>query len=69
MWWKTSTGSYVNSAFARSAYAISLSGTSSYVVEVDIAGTSVVLSGIYATQSLAQDAARDLVQGFDPSTV
>jgi hypothetical protein len=66
MWLKLPNGNFVNTAQARSIYAVNDSGT--WYLEVDVAGSGVRLNGSWASEADAQEAARELVQPVDPGT-
>lgn len=63
-WWKMLDGSYVNSG-ATSTLAAHEVSVGLWRVQAD----GVSLAGSYVSEVDAEDAARKLCQGFDPSTI
>jgi hypothetical protein len=59
-------GNFVNTAQARSIYAVNDSGT--WYLELDVNGSGVRLNGSWTSEADAQEAARELVQPVDTAT-
>lgn len=71
MWWKDLDGAYVNSAHVQKLDAVEVPASSgNWFVEATFTdGTQFRLAGTRASEAAALDAAQELTQGFDPSTI
>lgn len=70
-WWKLKDGNYIRSGAVTMVY--TEQEGSNWELEVDVPGTASApaglrLAGSWANQAAAQEAARELVHGIDPST-
>jgi hypothetical protein len=67
-WLKTDTGAYVRLGAYRSIYATGSGTTWNLWMDLNEGGGSVSLNGSYVSESDAEETARRLVRGIDPST-
>jgi hypothetical protein len=69
MWWESAAGNYINGETGIVLW-VELTGVPDYRLRVGPTETTGVrLVGTYATEADAQEAARKLCQGIDPTTV
>lgn len=68
-WWKTQVGDFFNSAHLQSAFAVFDDPAWRIGVAFEDGGMTYHLSGSWSTAAEAQEAIRQLVQGFDPASL
>jgi hypothetical protein len=66
-WWKSAAGNYFNGEMIDAVFAEQDGGSYRLMIHLASDDTDWPLSGSWSTLADAQEAARKLVQGFDPA--